>query len=282
MVLGNFKVSTVCCLLSIIFVITKEINGNNIQPIQIGETQSQVITFNITNIITEFLKNNISNENDRGTVKFLEDDDKMRSLKISDFTLNGLFYLIERVVKLDILAKNDSSNPLPIAIDSESLSIMVNELKKYQQNIPMSLRIYHNKTQHHTPRVITDPEGSLLTAELGMEFAVLPQKSTEYVPILNFDLILHLKYQLETTANKFSFGMKYVNVKDININYDELSVNTEKLKVSLTNFIKVAYDSIDENITDVDVLKIINNFISSDFTKFDIFMDYGYFMIMIG
>ncbi len=283
MIFRNYNILSLYLLFCLFSFMPNESLSSKITINHSEENQLDFIPLNVTNIITEFFTKNILTENSVGVGKFLEiSEEKIRKLKISDFTLNALFYLVERAVKLDIRAKNDSSNPLPISIDSDSLSIIVNELKKYEQNVPMSLRIYHDINKHPTPKVITDPEGSLLNAYFGMEFGIFAQDTTEPTTILNIDVSIRLKYQLETTANKFSFGMKYVSIKDIVINYDELNVNTEKLKVSLTNFIKVAYDSVDEKITDVDILKILNDFIKSDFTIFDIFMDYGYFMIMIG
>lgn len=279
------KIFSIFSLLSITLLM---VNFSKSNETELDQFSIQFLPNNVTDAFTEFFMKNfeitdlINNYN--SNYNFLEKvtEEKEKSIKIPDYMPNALIIIAENLFKLEIQARNDSSNPLPLSIDSDSLSIIVDEFKKYQTNIPMSMRIYHDKDKHLTPAVTTDPQGLLLSLNFGIDFGIFPDNSTEPVTVLSFDLNLYLKIQLETVDNKFSLGMKYVKVRDIVINHDDLNVDKEKLKITFVNFINSAYDAVDEKLTDIDVLKMLNDFIGSNFTKFDILMDYGYSMVTIG
>lgn len=56
-----------------------------------------------------------------------------RNLNISDFSLNTALFMLQRSFTIDILARNDSLNPLPIPIDTMSLSILVDEFNRFDK-----------------------------------------------------------------------------------------------------------------------------------------------------
>jgi hypothetical protein len=251
-----------------------------------------IVLFTLNSIILafEFGENNLS----LGVEKFLKGImlsghnnsggflKQARNLNFSDFSINALLFMAQRSMKLEISARNDSSNTFPINIDTQSLSILVDELSNYDRNLNMTLRIYEDPNRHEIPKIVTDIDGNAIYLGLGLEFGVFEdEQATEPTIVLNIDVSVRAKIQLDVVNNKLSILMANINVRDIKYNVDVLQVNRDLLSNSLTNFMKVAINGFKDKIEDINVLKIINDLIGSDFTNFDILNDYGFTIIIL-
>lgn len=228
---------------------------------------------------SSYLDKLIINETSKLKLNFLENKDLL--LNISDFSVNAILFMAQRGLNLDITAKNDTSNPLPLNIDTQSLNLLVEELKKYSENLNMTMRIYENATVHPVPKIYSDPDGALLTLSLGMQFSIYDSSQSEPTELLSFDLPVKLKIQLEDTNNKLSIGISWIQVGSLNINYDALNVNQERLRISMENFIGVAYSGVKSSLTNIDVLGKIYELTGFKYTNLDVISDYGYNLIHI-
>jgi hypothetical protein len=191
--------------------------------------------------------------------------------------------MAQRAVHLDIIAKNDTENPLPIAVDTKSLSLLVDELNRYPNNLNMSLRIVEDASRHAVPKIITDDDGSLVSLQIGMEFGVYDnENSTDATIVLSIDLPIAVKIQLDTRNNKLSVVISSISVGEILVNVDTLEVDRAKLKLSMRNFFKVAVEGLKEKLLNIDVLAKINELTGDNFKRIDVFTDYGLILLHLG
>jgi hypothetical protein len=261
--------------LSISFIISNELLNRKFLNNKLNEENSSYIL--IKNMIQSFLFENV----DFGEKTFLSTPNQEKMLNITDFTLNALMFIGQRGFKLDITAKNDS-NPLPVPIDSNTLSSIVEEFSKFEKNTNMSLRIYEDASKHKVPKIFTDTEGTTLMIEFGMDFGIFKDGEESSTQVLSINVPLNIKFQFEVTNNLFTLSLANVNVKDVTINHDELTVNIEKLEMGLEKFVEAAFVGLKDDVTKKDVLTLMNNFTGSHFTKFDMVTDYGYILILLG
>jgi hypothetical protein len=234
--------------------------------------QSFSLSDGFSKLISEMFMQEIEIKN-LNELKFLENRDLL--LNISDFSVNAILFMAQRGLNLDITAKNDSSNPLPMSIDTNNMNILVEELKRYPANMNMTLRIYENSTLHPVPRIVTDPDGPLLFLSLGMEFGVYEADQTEPTQVLSYSLPARIKLQLEDTNNKLTIGLVWVDVADLIIYSDYLNVDRERLRVSMQNFISVAFSGVKSSLTGIDVLRKISDLTGYTYSNLDVLSNYG-------
>jgi hypothetical protein len=249
-------------------------------------TEDKRINENFKNSGLEELKNLIvkSFENKIKNRKFLsiQNNNKDLLLNITDFSVNAVLFMAQRAFSIDITARNDSSNPLPLNIDTQSLSLLVDEFNKFEKNLNMTFRIYEDVNLHQVPKFYTDPEGSFLNLQVGLEFGVYEDEtSTEDKKLLNINVPARIKVQLDITDNKLSILFSSIKVDDITFYTDELSVDREKLKLSLANFMKTAVQGLKSNITNIDVLGQVNSLTGSNYSKLETVADYGWNLIHV-
>lgn len=254
--------------------------------IYIVRTEIKRINNNSKIFLMEELKNLIfkSIEYKINSGKFLsiKDESKDLLLNMTDFSVNAVLFMAQRAFPIDITARNDSMNPLPLNIDTQSLNLLVDEFNKFDKNLNMTFRIYEDVKLHQVPKFYTDPEGSFLNLQVGLEFGVyMDETSTEDKKLLNMNVPVRIKIQLDTTENKLSVLFTSIKVDDINFYLDELSVDREKLKLTLANFMKTAIQGLKSNITNIDVLEKVNSLTGSNYSKLETVADYGWNIIHV-
>jgi hypothetical protein len=263
MSLGSLKIGILFC-----FLMTTTI----FDFINCHSEQSFYLSEGFSNLISEMLIKEMDIKK-IDELRFLENRDLL--LNISDFSVNAALFMAQRSLNLDITAKNDSSNPLPMSIDTKNMNLLVDELRKYPENMNMTLRIYENSTLHPVPRVLSDPDGPLILLTLGMEYGVYESGQTEPTQVLSYSLPAKIKLQLEDTNNKLTIGLLWVEVADLIIYYDSLNVDRERLRVSMQNFISVAFSGVKSDLTSIDVLGKIANLTGYTYTNLDVLSNYG-------
>lgn len=214
-------------------------------------------------------------------LKFL--DSETKTLNVSDFTLNTALFMVHRGVPLTITSYNNTENQLPIAIDSQSLKILVDELGKIDPNRNMSLRIYEDPSIHQVPKIITDIDGNSLNLQIGMEFGVFYDSAqTNPTIVLDMDITVLIKMGYDISSQKkLSIHFPLIKVKDINIKSDTLSVDKDLLFISLTNFFKIAVDGVKDMTSNIDVLTLLQNLTTATYTGYDIVPKFGYTLFML-
>jgi hypothetical protein len=203
-------------------------------------------------------------------------NEKKLSLNISDYSINAALFMAQRAIHFDHTFKNDTNNSLPINIDTASLNIIVDELSKYDQNMNMTLRIYENSQAHAVPKIFSDIDGILINLEAGMEFGIFENESEESKILLTFDFPIKLKVLFDTSNNKLSITLNSISAGNIRIVNDILGVDIDKLKLALTNFLKVAVNGLKDDMTNIDILAKINDMSGRNYTKFDTDTNFGY------
>lgn len=223
------------------------------------------------NLLKTLLKQN-SNSSTKLTTE------KKLTLTINDYSVNAALFMAQRAFPIDLTFKNDTNNSLPINIDTASLNIIVDELNRYEQNTNMTLRIYENPQAHAVPKIFSDIDGILINLEAGMEFGIFENESeSEAKILLTFDFPVKLRVLLDSSNNKLSVTLSSINVGNVRIVNDNLGgVDVEKLKLALTNFLKVAVNGLKEDMMNIDILAKINELSFRNYTKLDTDTNFGY------
>jgi len=257
--------------------------------------------FPFNQMIEIFMKDSIVNQiknqkskaiETKSNLKFLENkkisdknDDKhaeTNSLKFTDDSIDSLLMMAQRAIPLNFSFKNNTANPLPIAIDSSSLSLIIPELStKYPENTNMTLTIYENSESCRKPNITMAIDGTYLDFDIGIKMAVFNQDSMEYEEILDVIISSHIKTTIFTEDNKLNlFIMKFV-VDDLDLKTNLLDLSKDNLITKFSGFFSLIVEQTRKKVTQVDVLKILNNFSGINFSSFKVIVNVGNIDIQI-
>jgi len=202
--------------------------------------------------------------------------DEMNNLNITAHSLNSLLFMAQRAFPINYIVKNDSSNPLPLAIDTSSLSLIIPELSiKYPKNTNMTLTIYEDAKSCVVPIISMAIDGVYLDFDIGIKMAVFNDETSEFDEILDTVISSSIKMTVFTQDNKLNVFLMKIIVEDLNIKINTLDLDKEILTTKFTGFFSLIIDQTRKMVTEIDVLKMMNDFYGYNFSYLEVLMNIG-------
>lgn len=225
-------------------------------------------------------QNNESKENKKNILAFRTSE--TNTLNITEYTVNSLLFMLQRAIPINLSIKNDNSNPLPLAIDTASLSLIIPELSaKYSQNTNMTLTVYENNVDCAAPEINMAIDGIYINFDIGLKMAVFNEETQQFNEILDTIISAEIKATVFTQDNKLNVFLMKVVVNDLNIKNNVLDLDKDTLEMKFTGFLSLIIDQTRKMLTEVDVLKSLNNFSGLDFTSFEVMSNVGSMIVTI-
>jgi hypothetical protein len=208
---------------------------------------------------------------------FLQSSDE---LILKDFSLNAILVLASRELYGEMTIPTPGMD-LPIAFDTDNLIMMIDELKIYDSNKKMNLRVYLND-QHNAPTISNNYDGITLKLNLGMDFGIF-NNNDKADSLLDLNVILRIKLQVSVDQDQM-LGIEIIKIDatDIKIVKDEiLKVNVDKLKKNTSSFLNIAINSMADSLQKIEILSPINQLLAKSFTKISVYDDPGDFEVKL-
>lgn len=198
------------------------------------------------------------------------------SLNITEHTINSLIFLIQRAIPVNYIIKNDTSNPLPLAIDTASLSIIIPELSStYSQNTNMTLTVYEDNLNCKIPSISMAIDGIYFDFDIALKMAVFNSETNIYDEILDTIISVRIKATVYTQDNKLNIFLMKVVVDDLKIKLNSLDLEQDTLQTKFTGFLSLIIDQTRKMMSDIDVLKTLNGFSGLNFSSFEVITNVG-------
>jgi len=209
------------------------------------------------------------------------------SLYLSDFTVNSLLYMGYQSGNLFTTVNNDTTG-LPFTFDTKGLGLIVPELTDFfpNKNYNVSLKIEVSLSKQNFPTISTQVDGSLVHLNFGMNFDVHNESSVYDDPFnavyLNVDS--YLKIRVFTDKDLINVIIPNVIVNKVNATSHIGKINEEseeRIRKTLESLIKVAVQQFSKKITNIDVIKKLNDLTGIKFFNFLIHQNLGHYVVSI-
>jgi len=210
-------------------------------------------------------------------------DDKVNIL-LSDYTLNTVFFMVQQSSFLRKTIFNDTSNPLPMNVDTQSLAQLIPELGTFfPTNYPINLVVFVDPFDNTQPIIRTNIDGSHLNLNVTMEFNVVNSTDAFDDPYkaVAVTLAIDLKLQIVTKNELLSIQIVKATVNDIELISGIGELKKDVVKASLNSMINIALKSVEESLKNIDVRKIVKEKLGLDFTEFNVDPGVGYMEIAL-
>jgi len=239
-------------------------------------SKSKNLTENKKNI--RLVHKNLNNQN---ILKFFKASET-NTLNITEHTINSLLFMVQRAIPINYSVKNDTSNPLPLAIDTASLSLIIPELSSiYSKNTNMTLTVYEDSLNCGIPLINIAIDGIYFDFYIGLKMSVFNEETQVFDEILDTIISTEIKASVYTQDNKLNIFLMKVFVDDLDIKTNTLNLEKETLQTKFTGFLSLIIDQTRKMMTQIDVLKILNEFSGLDFSSFDVMTDVGSILVTI-
>ena len=233
----------------------------------------------IENLSLSQENNKIQNFLNLNLKKVLEN---IQTLNVTEHSINSVLLLGQRSMPLNLSLKNDSSNILPIPIDTASLSLILSQLtQKYPENTNMTITIYEDPKTCQVPVLEMAIDGVYLNFQVGIIFSVFNSETLEYDVVLNTVMSMEVKLTIYTKENKLNFFILKINVKDTDIVSNSLEISKDELLSKFRGFMSVMIDQSRKMTTQIDVLQKLNEFSGLNFTLFEVIVNIGNLVLNI-
>jgi hypothetical protein len=211
-----------------------------------------------------------------------ETSDGIYKLNITEETINTVLLIAQRSFAINLQVKNDSSLPLPIGIDTASLSILIPELSEYYpENTNMTITIYESPSYCKRPILDFAIDGVYLDFDLGLKFSIFNSETLQYDEILDFIISTEIKSTIFTENNKLTIFIMKASISELKFNNNVFNLKAENIQERLNGFFRVLISQTRAMLTNIDILNILNTLTGLNFTSFDFTVNVGNAIITI-
>lgn len=204
-------------------------------------------------------------------------------LNITEHSLNSGLLLAQRGFPINLSIKNDSKISLPISIDTASLSLIIPELStNYPKNTNMSLTVYEDNKSCAAPVITMAIDGIYLDFDVGLKLSVFNSETGDYNEILDVTISSEIKATIFTQENKLNIFLMKVDIEELSLKNNVLSLDKDTLKIKFLGFFSLLIDQTRKMLTNIDVLKILNDLTGKEtFTTLEIMANVGSLILKI-
>lgn len=207
------------------------------------------------------------------------DEDNDFSVLLSDYTVNTILFMVQQSSFLRYTIKNDTSNPLPMAIDTQGLSQLIPELgPAFNQTFPCELNFIIDPVDNAQPLLSSNMMGSKIRLNATLEFNVIVDPDPFVDPVkavvLTFDA--EILAQLVTIDGKLTVQIPSTEIKTLTVVSEIGDIQKDRIQRSLDSLFFIATKQIADKMTNIDISTMIFDALGLKAPVFDIDYNNGY------
>ena len=134
----------------------------------------------------------------------------------------------------------------------------------------MTIKVYEDKASCLVPIITMAIDWIYFDFDVGLKMAVFNQETAVYDEILDAVISTQIKAIVYKQENKLNIFLMKVVVEDFNIKSNVLQLEKDTLVIKFTGFFSLIIDQTRKMLTQIDVLKIMNDFSGLNFSYFEV------------
>jgi len=205
------------------------------------------------------------------------------SILLSDYTINSGLYFAQQSGFVRYKLQNDSSNPLPMTVDTQGLSQLMPELGPYfDQNYPVSLDFSIDPIDNDQPRLTSSMSGTKLNLNCTLDFNVINGTAMDD-PFNAAKVFLEIEVllQLVSKGDFLTIQIAYTSVPKIQVRSQIGNIQTERVRKIFDSLIFIVAKQVSDQIKDINIEQYAIDFLGLKADNFDINYDSKYIQISI-
>ena len=189
------------------------------------------------------------------------------NIVLSDYTLNTFLYMIQQSSFMRFTVHNDTSNPLPMTIDTQGLSQLLPELgSAFPANFPVNLLLYVDPVDNAQPLISSNLHGTHLKLNATIEFDVVNSTDPMDDPVQAVIASFEADLLIQTVTDQFYMQGRYLSiiipkteVLGVNVKSQIGNIQTDRFQKSLGSLLFIATKQIADKTKNIDVSGMIYN-----------------------